>query len=90
MTACLACAEMKSATSGKKTSPETSLIRTIRVLLEDGFKPNERMDQLEGSFKGETELGAFFGYTPIQVVASIALELEAASRLYVVMPFAHC
>jgi hypothetical protein len=77
--------EMNSATSGKKTSPETSLIRTIRVLLEHGFELNERIDQLEGSFEGETELGAFVGYTPIQVVASIALEFEAASGLYVVM-----
>jgi hypothetical protein len=77
--------EMNSTTSGKKITPDTSLIRTIRVLLEHGFEPNERIDQLEGSFEGETKLSAFIGYIPIQVVASIALEFEGVSGLYVVM-----
>jgi hypothetical protein len=77
--------EMNSTTSGKKMTTDTSLIRTISVLLEHGFEPNERIDQVEGSFEGETELSTFIGYTPIQVVASIALEFEAVSGLHVVM-----
>lgn len=63
--------EMKSLTSGKKMAPESTLIHTIRVLFEHGFEPNERIED-------DTELGEFVGFTPIQVVASIALEFEAA------------
>lgn len=54
-------------------SPESSLVRTLRVLLEHGFEPNERVDRM-ADFPW---LDDFCGYTPIQVLAIAADSAEA-------------
>jgi len=71
--------EIDSASGGEThMEMESSLIRTVRVLFQHGFDPNERLEQPEeGAFRDDPELGEFVGYTPMQVVASIALEFEA-------------
>jgi DNA-directed RNA polymerase subunit RPC12/RpoP len=52
-------------------SPEFSLVRTLRVLLEHGFEPNERMESHE-----DIGAGHWFGLTPIQCLALVAFGIE--------------
>jgi uncharacterized protein YlaI len=57
------------------SSPESSLVRTLRVLFEHGFEPNERLDRT--AFTEKTAFDEFVGFAPIQILALVALELDA-------------
>ena len=54
-------------------APENRLVRSLRVLLEHSFEPNERIEpQSRDSFWSSE----WSGFTPIQILASIALGFE--------------
>jgi DNA-directed RNA polymerase subunit RPC12/RpoP len=46
---------------------------TIRVLLEHGFEPNERLEAITEDFDGARDMIEFTGYAPLQVLATAAL-----------------
>jgi DNA-directed RNA polymerase subunit RPC12/RpoP len=64
---------------------ESSLVRTLRVLFEHGFEQNERLDRgsiapIKMSTEWAQELTEFVGYSPLQILAYIALELDATKE----------
>lgn len=60
-------------------SSASTLISTIQVLFEHGFEPNERLDAQ--AFEAEkTSFDEFIGYSPIQILALLALELDSAKQ----------
>lgn len=56
--------------------PEGNLIRTLETLCDRGFEPNERLD-VRAFGTERTMFDEFVGYSPLQVVALIALEFES-------------
>jgi hypothetical protein len=56
-------------------SLEPRLVRTLRVLLEHSFEPNERLEVRDDDPLWSSEHA---GYTPLQILASIALEAAGA------------
>jgi len=67
---------MRKSTEAKSSSTESTLTRTLRVLFEHGFEPNERLDR--AAFKEKTAFDEFVGFAPIQILAVVALELDAS------------
>lgn len=53
---------------------DNRLVCTLRVLLERGFEPNERIEVRQGV---SLSCGDFVGYAPIQVLAMVAKQVEA-------------
>jgi DNA-directed RNA polymerase subunit RPC12/RpoP len=45
---------------------------TLRVLLEHGFEPNERLEAITEDFDGARDLIEYTGYAPLQILASAA------------------
>jgi tetratricopeptide (TPR) repeat protein/ankyrin repeat protein len=66
---------MLSVKARAESSGEASLIQTLQVLFHHGFEPNERVDHLL-SVKSAISAN-FVGYTPLQVLVSVALLHEA-------------
>ena len=58
-------------------SERLSLMRTLNVLLEHGFEPNERIEGSMHSISAGENVSHFFGFTPIQILAATALDLVA-------------
>jgi len=55
--------------------PESPLVRTLRVLIEHSFEPNERVEVHEDDPWSEE----FHGFTPLAILCSLALEMKVAS-----------
>ena len=71
--------KVRKSTGKGDLSADFSLVQTLRVLFEYGFEPNERLDQAAfGAVK--TAFDAFVGFAPIQILALVALELDAAKE----------
>lgn len=66
----------------KNASTKGALIETLRILIEHGFEINERIDPAFTISRNEwaQELSKFAGYSPLQVIGHIALEMEAAKK----------
>lgn len=62
--------------TGPTLSSGGGVQHTIKCLIDHGFEPNERLEYCETRMQMSRELALFTGYTPLQVLASIALELE--------------
>jgi FYVE zinc finger len=58
-------------------SERLSLMRTLNVLLEHGFEPNERIEGSMQAISVGENVAQFFGFTPIQILAATALDLVA-------------
>jgi tetratricopeptide (TPR) repeat protein len=57
--------------------PESRLLRCLRILVERGFEPNERLECTQASMIGSEELNHFYGFAPMQLLAFVALELDS-------------
>jgi hypothetical protein len=59
----------------------TGVASTVRLLLEHGFEPNERVDWITwGSTESLKELHSIVGFVPLHVLALTALELQIATK----------
>ena len=64
---------------GEAPRPSESALKTVAVLLEHGFEPNERLDlpsPCPQDFPVE-----YIGFTPLQMLACIAIDLEKSKEL---------
>jgi len=64
----------------KSLRPESDLVSTLRVLLEHGFEPNERLEDIVDEFAGAEELACFTGFSPLQILAVAALEASEMAK----------
>ena len=58
---------------------------TLQVLLEHGFEPNERLEQVTIPLEGRADLEGHIGFTPLQILVAAALDAEQLSRSAVKM-----
>ena len=56
---------------------EPPLLKTLKILLEHGFEPNERVEGIYGKGDAAKRLSCFFGFTPLQVLALVVVEAGA-------------
>jgi tetratricopeptide (TPR) repeat protein len=64
---------------GGNALSDCRLIPTLKVLLKRGYEPNERLDtRAFGSTR--TSFDEFMGFSPLQILAVLALELDAFAR----------
>ena len=56
---------------------EPPLLKTLKILLEHGFEPNERVEGIYGKGDAAKRLSCFFGFTPFQVLALVVVEAGA-------------
>lgn len=54
---------------------EPSLISTLRVLLNHGLEPNERLDYINSATEFALEMNEMIGFTPVQIFAGAALDI---------------
>lgn len=64
---------------GNRSNPLTSprhIVKTIQILLEHGFEPNERIEGVVGEGDNIKRISVYFGFCPLQILAAIAKELR--------------
>jgi len=54
---------------------EPSLISTMRVLLNHGLEPNERLEYINSATEFALEMNEMTGFTPVQILAGAALDI---------------
>ena len=56
-------------------------LRTLQVLLDHGFEPNERIEYLQKDGVFAEELRDMAGFAPIQILAAASLDLKDSARI---------
>lgn len=56
---------------------EPSLISTLRVLLNHGLEPNERLEYINSATEFALEMNEMTGFTPVQILAGAALDIKS-------------
>jgi len=62
------------------TSSEPPLARTIAVLLDYGFEPNERIESIDPFGDISSEINKMVGFTPLQILAAAVLDWKDLSE----------
>eukprot|EP00563_Minutocellus_polymorphus_P001389 CAMPEP_0181033302 /NCGR_PEP_ID=MMETSP1070-20121207/7185_1 /TAXON_ID=265543 /ORGANISM="Minutocellus polymorphus, Strain NH13" /LENGTH=1070 /DNA_ID=CAMNT_0023110721 /DNA_START=91 /DNA_END=3306 /DNA_ORIENTATION=- len=58
---------------------DNDLVNTLRVLILHGFDVNERLDRIDLRNDAAAELNVCFGFTPLQILAVAALDVQQLS-----------
>ncbi|KAL7470839.1 hypothetical protein ACHAXS_011119 [Conticribra weissflogii] len=66
--------------SANSFSSEQQLIRTVQVLLEHGFEPNEKFEGIIGRGSEIKSLSEYFGLTPLHILLLAAKELRSFDK----------
>jgi hypothetical protein len=69
--------QLETITCRDEASSYTGVQRTIRTLLLKSFEPNERLEFCQSTMTAAPELANFVGFTPLQILAASALQLDA-------------
>jgi len=70
----------KSSFSANSFPSEPPLIRTLQVLLEHGFEPNEKFEGIVGRGSEIKILSEYFGLTPLHILLLAAIELRSFEK----------